>query len=203
MGPARVTAPVPRDRTTGAPDQSAGVRSFQNNGRQPAVAGHRRGGHIVREWGRLASASPEPPFDGGSAEAHRRAEGPDRSAPREALALGAEPTADFAPWGAARSKDRCAPRAHGVKSACPSGDEQAIEALQRTEKAIVVATGVASTARSISLVLDQQAPQRVSYACGAVATSANLIGSPTTANTLGITGVAAFAALLGKPPVFW
>jgi hypothetical protein len=26
---------------------------------------------------------------------------------------------------------------------------------------------------------------------------------PPTANTLGITGVAAFAPLLGKPPVFW
>jgi hypothetical protein len=34
-------------------------------------------------------------------------------------------------------------------------------------------------------------------------TSANLIGSPTTVNTLGITGAAAFAALLGIPPVFW
>jgi hypothetical protein len=34
-------------------------------------------------------------------------------------------------------------------------------------------------------------------------TSANPIGSPPMANTIGITGVAAFAALLGITPVFW
>jgi type I restriction enzyme, R subunit len=44
----------------------------------------------------------------------------------------------------------------------------------------------------------------ISTRCRArLATSSNLTGSPPTANTIGITRVAAFAALLGIPHVFW
>jgi hypothetical protein len=49
-------------------------------------------------------------------------------------------------------------------------------------------------------VLTGTVPEFIAYA---KANPGNLIGLPTPANALGITGVAAFAALLEKLPVFW